>query len=784
MNKSKLNPFPDYPVTRLMDSREAGPATVLTPGVRAGRELVDKFVSGLHQVPQGAQTGAALCAVRGDYGTGKTFLLNDVAAYLCQTCGTTSPPTILRATCIETDPLSWFKSKVGQRLDELPLGEIALRLYGRAGAVVAGRTALTDSAVALLQADPTRIRDLIRSNQLSVDEVGREFQKQLDVVCKDYDETVRRVLARLVASETERTARQWISGAALSARDAELLGVPTEIDSADRVSSLIGAIAAMHRAVGRPFVLLVDELEHFARHDIAQRSWSNVTWLKRLLEHLGDAGALALVAGHWDAWKTTADYLDRFPQHSPIDLVKLKANDVAEIVERFLGARPVHFGEQQCRAIATATGGNMRRVMSLCNLLFRQTDGFALPLTEAAIQAAWLSVAQRIPQDQALEETASLLDKRGFETSTESLFGNLHFDLVARRADGRVILLEAKHADTQGAHYDAARRFIDKLDQVTRDNPKSIGMFLVNGSVDDELLRVLRSGGRTNVRWFDLTARDVLSRIETEIASLDGVMLSPTRSSAELHQAGLATTAAALPTAVLVPATAPIAAPADAQLAALQQATANLERRLRELDARRGREVQELQERLSRASQVNSERHGSPREESIQQETDVSRERARARYEALLEQPSIHNKLRYFGPALTIGVAYVTCGLLALLFDERIFSALSVQMDPRLMQSLMIIFGVMTAFAGVWLIWRRYAFVAEYFETTRRTIRDLYLRDVPISELERVSAIFRRSIESEGVGNARREALKKLKQSNFSEEVRDYVAENLERRAY
>jgi hypothetical protein len=647
---------------------------------------------------------------------------------------------------------------VGQRLNELPLDDVALRLYGRAAKTVAASTALTEFAAVVLQDDPTRVRDLIRSNQLSVDEVGREFQRLLALVCKDYDEVVRGILARLVSSETERPARQWISGATLSARDAELLGVPASIDSADRVSSLLGAIAAMHKAVGRPFVILVDELEHFARYDVSQRSWGNVTWLKRLLEHLGNAGALALVAGHWDAWKATADYLDRFPQRAPIDLVKLKADDIAAIVQRFLGSRSSLIGEQECRAIAALTDGNMRRVMSLCNLLFRQTDGFARPLSEAAIGAAWKSLARRIPQEQALEETANLLDRRGFDVRLDSAFRGLHFDLVAERAsDGRVVVVEVKHVSTQNAHYEAVRRFIDKLGAVSHSPAQAIGLFLVNGSIDDELLSVLRSSRLANLRWFDLTARDVMDRIGAEIAALDGVAAPPARA-AGLQAQTPESLLSALPSM-------------DTQAEALQRMAADFEARLHALDQKRAKEVQELQERLSEAT-----RQASPRQGSIDKEAEVNPERARARYEAMLEPPSTNKKLRYMGSFFVIGVAYFVLGLVAIFFRVPILESLYLD-NRRSMSFALILSGVGAAITGLWMVWYRYSSVTDYFEFCRQTIRDLYLRDVPIDELEAVNLMLRRKMGHGRINGARIAAIMHL-EDGFGPVVRSYVRES------
>ncbi|HLF12563.1 MAG TPA: hypothetical protein VJA26_15280, partial [Gammaproteobacteria bacterium] len=143
MTANTLNPFPDYAVTRLAAGQDADAVTIITPPIAMGRELVKKYVAGVGVPIIVGQTNAALCAVRGDYGTGKTHLLNDVASQLEAAFNSSASPSILRATCIETDPLSWFRIKVGQQLDRLPLYETVLRLYGYAGKTVAGNTGMT-----------------------------------------------------------------------------------------------------------------------------------------------------------------------------------------------------------------------------------------------------------------------------------------------------------------------------------------------------------------------------------------------------------------------------------------------------------------------------------------------------------------------------------------------------------------------------------------------------------------------------------------------------------------
>src|SRR6185369_3634872 len=147
-----LNPFPDYAVKRLVVGQDTGSPTVVTAAIGKGRELVTTYLRAFESAVPASST-AALCAVRGDYGTGKTHLLNDVAAQLEEMRGRSRPVSIVRATCIEADPMQWYRTQLGPQLDTLPLYDIALHLYGQAGRTVAAATGLTEAAASVLQED-------------------------------------------------------------------------------------------------------------------------------------------------------------------------------------------------------------------------------------------------------------------------------------------------------------------------------------------------------------------------------------------------------------------------------------------------------------------------------------------------------------------------------------------------------------------------------------------------------------------------------------------------------
>jgi hypothetical protein len=291
-------------------------------------------------------------------------------------------------------------------------------------------------------------------------------------------------------------------------------------------------------------------------------------------------------------------------------------------------------------------------------------------------------------------------------------------------------------------------------------------MFLANGSIDDELLRILQGSGITNLRWFDLTARDALEKLRAEIAAIDGH--PSTNGGADAQPGRIPVDSGPVsPRAVANDAI-------DAESAKLKAMNVELERKLHELDARRHKETEELKERLARlAIDVKSERH-----DAVRREAKISPERARASYEAMLEEPSFNKKLRYFGRPLFIGIVCVGFGLFLITARDHLVYWLLRSENPAA-QVVMLFMGFAFSIVGVWTIWRRYSRVADYFEFSRQMIRDLYVRDVPIKELARINIVLRRTIDR--YGPYREAVLKQLLSKDLSEDlsptVRHYVKE-------
>src|SRR5689334_17323663 len=138
MAESKPNPFPDFPVAQLRPGRQADDiVTVLTPAIDRSRDIVRDYLG--ISADQGGQS--FVIPVRGDYGTGKTHLLRDVAMALRDV--PEREPGVAAASFLEVDPLTWYRNALGPALTQLPLRDLVLAVYSAAAKQVAGQAGLT-----------------------------------------------------------------------------------------------------------------------------------------------------------------------------------------------------------------------------------------------------------------------------------------------------------------------------------------------------------------------------------------------------------------------------------------------------------------------------------------------------------------------------------------------------------------------------------------------------------------------------------------------------------------
>jgi hypothetical protein len=516
------NPFPDYPVTRLDDDpTSVAYETIPTEPIEQSRKYLDDYLSQwLRKKDSSDEIDVAplIISVKGDYGTGKTHLLLDAAAQMQQKLSSNYPTTaILRFPCIEGTPEQWFRTTIGPQLKPKSIERRLLRdtvvgLYARAAESVAGQAKMTASAINTLQEDPYSIYALVNEDLLNATAVNREFRTLLSNVCSDVSEEVQRALRGFVSPLSSSIATSWLAGETLDPTDAKTLRVEPSFSTENNARDVLVALANVRSYLDYPFGLMIDELEHLTRYDETHRSKRNLTWLKRLLEGLGKCQILIYIAGHWTAWDTKleedaeGDFLGRFSYRSEIALTRLSPDDVLDVVQaRVRGLRPEYFGRSQAEAVLDVAKPNtIRRILSLCRVLYDSSNGFQVSLSSKEIGRLAAQAAQRITIDNVALPIREFFEQRGLAVRHgDFIKRDIQFDLVAYQEQPKVAI-EFKHSILPLEHVRAATRFIDRMQEVQQDSPEIIGCFVCDGSVDEEVMSILRSARSLNILAFDL----------------------------------------------------------------------------------------------------------------------------------------------------------------------------------------------------------------------------------------------------------------------------------------
>ena len=510
----KPNPFPAYPVAMLEsagDQRDE--LTVRTPGIAKAEALIDAQLDSL----EGADAHGLNASVRGRFGTGKTHLLGHARRHFLDraTLTTGLRPGVVSLGGMESSPVDWYRSAIGRQVATLDLEGLVTDLYAEVAIAVARRTPLTAAAVPHLDRDSATVHSLLRDELLSSTSVQLELIATLERIAGDVGPQVRAAIEGLISQP--KPSLRWLEGQPLSDEETIASGLSRQLDSDSQAADVLVMLAALHAFLHRPFLLLIDELEHFVRLDVSNRGKANVTWLKRLLERLAAHRATVFVAGHISAWEGHPDYLDRFSPQAGIELEPLDADDVIDVVERFEGERR-NFGAETAALVAETGDGNIRRVLGLLHELHDLSDGFEQALPEQTVLEASTAPTPRVDSEQAIEELSRSLTEAGLRVSRRTTLGGLSFDVVAYRGEVPVAVVEVRHALFGKKQQEQAQRFLDKLRIVNRDATECVGIFASEGSLDPALLEIDSAAAR--VCWFDLTEPDFSDKVRLALERL------------------------------------------------------------------------------------------------------------------------------------------------------------------------------------------------------------------------------------------------------------------------
>jgi hypothetical protein len=507
------NLFPNYPVISITDDPAAVKSrSFMTPEIIRARNLVTKWAKRFSDPAAGAWP--LLVAIAGDFGSGKTHLLLDALATLREL---NRDIFILRLVSPEGTPAAWFRIqnspfKKRDRPEErspLPLSDLIAQLRVDAAVSIAQRAPITKPDAERIRDDPQFLSQLIEDNKLNSSLVEEEFHRKIDEICGPLaSPDVKSALAGLGSNRTSDIAELWLSGELLTLSQASTLRVQ-QIQAGDtEVAGILVALAALLGHANRPFALIIDELEHLADFDRSTKRRENLTWLKRLIEGLAPTAAMALVSGQSSAWELEPNLEARFPY--AIRMVILSPEDILDYIAFVIHRRPEDF-QAQAAAIHEVTGGRIRDVLTVCSLLWDETDGFRKPVDPSQIRAKTGVLPVR-----AVDEVHTLLQALGYNVQRPGVIADVEFSLLGFRSGAPEVAFEFRHFVTQLGTKRSIERFLDRVKEVALLYPKLLVCMVAEGNTDQELTdAVQRVGARA--RYFDTKKQDFLTQIRNAL---------------------------------------------------------------------------------------------------------------------------------------------------------------------------------------------------------------------------------------------------------------------------
>jgi Cdc6-like AAA superfamily ATPase len=599
------NVFPNYGVVRLGDVPQTiKKRSILTQEIEDVQALVESFAAAF--VDAAKQSYPLLISVKGDYGTGKTHLMLHAIATLQER---TRQATVARLVAPEAGPSGWLGIEPGPTT-AIPFKELVLAVFQEAALSVARDSRLTQKEAQQVAADPWSVRQLIEDGELNASVVDHDFRERMKRICEpEMSSDVQHALAALTDQTLAEHAQAWLSGKELGEAERDALQIAKAKAEAQEVLAIFVAAAALHNWARRPFALIVDEWEHAFDWDRKHSNSEVQEWLKRLLEALSRFSPLVIVAGHSRAWEGQANLLERFTQH--ISMAIWSPEWIEHWIAAISGHSLTNFGPQ-ARAIQEATGGRIRDVLTLCSMLWDESDGFTRPLDPERIRSRTSLVSER-----AIDEIQGLLQELSYTVQRPGAIGNgVPFELVGFKAGAPGVVFDFRHSRTQQHPRDKFVKFLEKVRDTATIYPNLLPCFVAEGNTDPDLRAIAEasrpeaptSSVARRVRYFDTKTPNVLTQIRQALLALAtpeaGAQVSPAEAilaQARIIDRRLADATVSNDDPTLEKLRAERIA-VDQRLEQIQKSMAkrdaDLEKRLQELEAQRAREYAALQERV------------------------------------------------------------------------------------------------------------------------------------------------------------------------------------------
>lgn len=225
-----------------------------------------------------------------------------------------------------------------------------------------------------------------------------------------------RVLLMVNSPSQGEKAYQWLLGKEVL--NPETLGVGSTLvppnqgnddSSAPDVIAInaLEAIAALLNLSGRPFVLMVDQLEVLFQVDTASqtqtqlenqaqrldysthrkiRQQTTFSAIKKMIEQLGKQNALCFIAGNKQSWEVLPrDVTPRMRLRDPLPVGELDETETTNLVEEYTRGLSSKFSPQNIKDIHRLSGGNPREIIRIAYYAYEQVAGKLSDVDEAVL---------------------------------------------------------------------------------------------------------------------------------------------------------------------------------------------------------------------------------------------------------------------------------------------------------------------------------------------------------------------------------------------------------------
>jgi hypothetical protein len=336
-----------------------------------------------------------------------------------------------------------------------------------------------------------------------------------------------RVIPNLLNRDLDDAAYRWITGGELADEELRRLGISENIQSALKVQMGIQALLILSQRAGRPFALLLDQVEAFVTGEDGLLDLTNVGTLRAIVERVPKTSGLLVMAMRDATWaKPPLDLVQRFGP-SEIYTAGLSAEEATELVAVYVhkwwekGAeRTFPFDVSAMRQALRNSGGNVRLFVQLCSLLFTVAAPTKAPIDGKLATEVLSNETSPVPDKKSLRaRLTELLTAAHVPFQAGYVLGNATVDFAITTGAGGfrafIVLTDALFGTQEMA---LARKTLDLVRKAQNQSHPAEVILVVCGYMSPELTSELGEVHRVIVVT-SATGSQELTKLVTDLST-------------------------------------------------------------------------------------------------------------------------------------------------------------------------------------------------------------------------------------------------------------------------